>query len=181
MAQRINRGAHKVAKQREQEDAQEFLTFLLDSIHQEQLKLRAMYGTEGESAAAPKKRKGKKRKGKKRKEKKRKEKKRKGKERKGKDRKGKERKEKKRKDKTRQDKTRQDKTRQDKTRKEKNCHHMYLGSALPSYVLRFCSAIICMEAEAAIQIMMCFVWQLDPLCVWQCMTTMDSHHMHDKG
>ena len=54
MAQRINRGVHKVAKQREQEDAQEFLTFLLDSIHQEQLKLRVMYGTEGESDAAPK-------------------------------------------------------------------------------------------------------------------------------
>ena len=53
MAQRINRGVQKVAKQREQEDAQEFLTFLLDAIHQEQLKLRAMYGTEGESAAAP--------------------------------------------------------------------------------------------------------------------------------
>lgn len=52
MAQRINRGVHKVAKQREQEDAQEFLTFLLDSIHQEQLKLRVMYGTEGESDAA---------------------------------------------------------------------------------------------------------------------------------
>jgi len=58
MAQRINRGVQKVAKQREQEDAQEFLTFLLDAIHQEQLKLRAMYGTEGESAAAPKKMKG---------------------------------------------------------------------------------------------------------------------------
>jgi len=55
MAQRINRGVQKVAKQREQEDAQEFLTFLLDAIHQEQLKLRAMYGTEGESAVAPKK------------------------------------------------------------------------------------------------------------------------------
>lgn len=50
MAQRINRGVHKVAKQREQEDAQEFLTFLLDSIHQEQLKLRVMYGTEGSAA-----------------------------------------------------------------------------------------------------------------------------------
>ena len=58
MAQRINRGVHKVAKQREQEDAQEFLTFLLDSIHQEQLKLRVMYGTEGESDAAPKTRGG---------------------------------------------------------------------------------------------------------------------------
>ncbi len=55
MAQRINRGVQKVAKQREQEDAQEFLTFLLDAIHQEQLKLRAMYGTEGEFAATPKK------------------------------------------------------------------------------------------------------------------------------
>jgi ubiquitin C-terminal hydrolase len=53
MAQRINRGVQKVAKQREQEDAQEFLTFLLDSTHQELLKLRAMYGTEGDSAAAP--------------------------------------------------------------------------------------------------------------------------------
>ena len=53
MAQRINRGVQKVAKQREQEDAQEFLTFLLDAIHQEQLKLRAMYGTEGEFAATP--------------------------------------------------------------------------------------------------------------------------------
>ena len=80
MAQRINRGVQKVAKQREQEDAQEFLTFLLDSTHQELLKLRAMYGTEGESAAAPMKRKEKKRKEKKRKEKKRKEKKRKEKE-----------------------------------------------------------------------------------------------------
>lgn len=56
MAQRLNRGVQKVAKQREQEDAQEFLTFLLDSTHQELLKLRAMYGTEGESAAALKKR-----------------------------------------------------------------------------------------------------------------------------
>lgn len=50
MAQRINRGVQKVAKQREQEDAQEFLTFLLDSTHQELLKLRAMYGTEGSAA-----------------------------------------------------------------------------------------------------------------------------------
>ncbi|KAA6429327.1 MAG: Ubiquitin carboxyl-terminal hydrolase 24 [Trebouxia sp. A1-2] len=50
MAQRLNRGVQKVAKQREQEDAQEFLTFLLDSTHQELLKLRAMYGTEGSAA-----------------------------------------------------------------------------------------------------------------------------------
>lgn len=48
MAQRVNRGVQKVAKQREQEDAQEFLTFLLDSTHQELLKLREMYGTQGE-------------------------------------------------------------------------------------------------------------------------------------
>ena len=47
MAQRVNRGVQKVAKQREQEDAQEFLTFLLDSTHQELLKLRKMYGTQG--------------------------------------------------------------------------------------------------------------------------------------
>ncbi len=95
MAQRINRGVQKVAKRREQEDAQEFLTFLLDSTHQELLKLRAMYGTEGESAAAPMKRKENKRKEKKRKEKKRKEKKRKEKKRKEKKRKRREKKEKK--------------------------------------------------------------------------------------
>ena len=47
MAQKISRGIQKVAKQREQEDAQEFLTLLLDSAHQELLKLRAMYDTEG--------------------------------------------------------------------------------------------------------------------------------------
>ena len=48
MAQKLSRGVQKVAKQREQEDAQEFLTFLLDSTHQELLKLRAMYGSQGE-------------------------------------------------------------------------------------------------------------------------------------
>lgn len=47
LAQKISRGIQKVAKQREQEDAQEFLTFLLDSAHQELLKLRAMYDTQG--------------------------------------------------------------------------------------------------------------------------------------
>ena len=47
MAQKLSRGIQKVAKQREQEDAQEFLTFLLDSAHQELLKLRAMYDTQG--------------------------------------------------------------------------------------------------------------------------------------
>ena len=45
LAQKLSRG--KGTGQREQEDAQEFLTFLLDSTHQELLKLRAMYGTSG--------------------------------------------------------------------------------------------------------------------------------------
>ena len=47
MAQKISRGVTKVAKQREQEDAQEFLTSLLNRTHDELLKLRAMYGTQG--------------------------------------------------------------------------------------------------------------------------------------
>lgn len=51
MAQKLSRGVQKTAKHREQEDAQEFLTFLLDSTHQELLKLRAMYSTQGSSAA----------------------------------------------------------------------------------------------------------------------------------
>ena len=58
MAQRINRGVHKVAKQREQEDAQEFLTFLLDSIHQEQPNAAVTVGPEGEVGASPKERGG---------------------------------------------------------------------------------------------------------------------------
>lgn len=50
LAQKLSRG--KGAGQREQEDAQEFLTFLLDSTHQELLKLRAMYGTSGREPRA---------------------------------------------------------------------------------------------------------------------------------
>ena len=46
MAQKIARGP-QVIKQREQEDAQEFLTSLLNCTHDELLKLRAMYGTQG--------------------------------------------------------------------------------------------------------------------------------------
>lgn len=49
MAQKISRGLTKVAKQREQEDAQEFLTSLLNLTHDELLKLRAMYGTQGQT------------------------------------------------------------------------------------------------------------------------------------
>lgn len=47
MAQKLARGVTKVAKQREQEDAQEFLTSLLNRTHDELLKLRAMYGVQG--------------------------------------------------------------------------------------------------------------------------------------
>lgn len=47
MAQKLSRGVTKVVKQREQEDAQEFLTSLLNRTHDELLKLRAMYGTQG--------------------------------------------------------------------------------------------------------------------------------------
>lgn len=50
LAQKLSRGK---GPQREQEDAQEFLTFLLDSAHQELLKLRAMYGTQGKFLASP--------------------------------------------------------------------------------------------------------------------------------